>query len=85
MQQVRARHERRRAGGEARVRNVTVHQGHASPDLLLLVVVVSHGDHVGGEVHADHPSSFGHALGQYAGARAHSATKVDDDSAVLDL
>lgn len=85
VQQVRARHERRRAGGEARIRNVSVHQGDASADLLLSVVVVSHGNHVGGEVHADHPSSFGHALCQDAGAGAHPTAEVDDDSTLFDL
>lgn len=85
VQQVGARHQGSAPVRETGVGDVAVHERNLPPDLLLSVVVVAHGDHVGGQVHADHALGGGHRLGQHARARAHAAPEVDDHAALLDL
>lgn len=85
VQQVRARHQRGAPLRQAGVGDVAVHQRDLPPNLLLAVVVVAHGDHVGGKVHADHAPRVRHGLGQQAGAGANATPEVHDDPALLDL
>lgn len=85
MKQIGARHKRSGAVGESRVRHIPVQHRHPFSYLLLLVVVLAHGEHVGREIHSDYATRVRHILREETRAGPHSAPEIYDDATFFHL